>query len=203
MLWIGQTAVVTLPAEIDITNADQIRGDLLSVLNQGADLLIADLSKTTFCDSAGVAALARTFWRAEASQSEMRLAVSTLAVQRVLALTGVDRLLDIYPSVTASLAGPHDSPRDSLAQNDKVLLMPSHVTWTDKSCSNAGGGCGGSPLTLVMMALAMSRSFTLLCCDADRRIAKARAWVQCSRAITIQGPGRSRSAIPATSEVAR
>jgi anti-sigma B factor antagonist len=109
VLWIGKTAVVTLPAEIDITNADRVREDLLSVLNQGAALLIADLSKTTFCDSAGVGALARTLRRARASQSEMRLAVSTRAVQRVLALTGVDRLLDIYPSVPTALAGPQDS----------------------------------------------------------------------------------------------
>jgi len=109
VLWIGRTAVVILPAEIDITNADQVREDLLSVLNQGAALLIADLSKTTFCDSAGVGALARSFRRAEASRSEMRLVVSTLAVQRILTLTGIDRLLDIYPSVAASLAVSPDS----------------------------------------------------------------------------------------------
>lgn len=109
VLWISRTAVVSLPAEIDITNADQVREDLLSVLNQGAALLIADLSKTTFCDSAGVSALARSFRRAEASESEMRLVVSTLAVQRVLALTGIDRVLDIYPSVAASLAAWPDS----------------------------------------------------------------------------------------------
>ena len=104
VLWIGRTAVVSLPAEIDITNADRVREDLLSVLNQGAVLLIADLSRTTFCDSAGVGAVARSFRRAEASQSDMRLVVGTLAVQRVLALTGIDRLVDIYPSVAASLA---------------------------------------------------------------------------------------------------
>jgi anti-sigma B factor antagonist len=105
VLWIGQAAVLTLPAEIDITNADSVREDLLSVLNQGAVLLIADLSSTTFCDSAGVSALVRTYRRAAASESGMRLVVGTPAVQRVLAITGVDRLLDIYPSVAASLAG--------------------------------------------------------------------------------------------------
>jgi anti-sigma B factor antagonist len=109
VLWIGRTAVVSLPAEIDITNADQVREDLLSVLNQGAVLLIADLSRTTFCDSAGVSAVARSFRRAEASQSDMRLVVGTLAVQRVLALTGIDRLLDIYPSVAVALAASPDS----------------------------------------------------------------------------------------------
>ena len=100
-----------------ITNADQVREDLLSVLNRGAALLIADLSKTIFCDSAGVGALARTFRRAEASQSEMRLVVATSPVQRVLALTGVDRLLDIFPNVTAALAAPNDSA----AQSNRTL----------------------------------------------------------------------------------
>jgi len=109
VLWVGRTAVVSLPTEIDITNADQVREDLLSVLNQGAVLLVADLSRTTFCDSAGVSALARSFRRAEARQSDMRLVVTTVAVQRVLGLTGIDRLLDIYPSVAASLAASPDS----------------------------------------------------------------------------------------------
>jgi hypothetical protein len=35
----------------------------------------------------------------------MRLVVSTPAVQRVLSITGVDRLVDVFPSVAASLAG--------------------------------------------------------------------------------------------------
>jgi anti-sigma B factor antagonist len=104
VLWIGHTAVITLPAEIDITNADQVREDLLLVLNQGAVLLIADLSETTFCDSAGLSALVRSFRRAEASGSLMCLVVSTSPVQRVLTLTGVDRVLGIFPNVTAALA---------------------------------------------------------------------------------------------------
>ena len=77
------------------------------VLNQGAALLIADMSKTNFCDSAGVSALVRVFRRAATSGSAMRLVVSTPAVQRVLSITGVDRLVDIFPSVAASLAGPY------------------------------------------------------------------------------------------------
>ena len=108
VLWIGQVAVVTLPPEIDVTNADTVREDLLSVMNQGAVLLIADLSKTTFCDSAGVSALVRTFRRAGASERALRLVVNTPAVQRVLSITGVDRLVDIFPSVAASLAGPYE-----------------------------------------------------------------------------------------------
>ena len=114
VLWIGQVAVVRPPREIDTANAGQLREDLLSVVNQGAVRIIADLSKTTFCDSAGVGALVRTFRRAAANDCGMRLVVGTPAVRRVLAITGVDRLLDIYPSLAASLAGPCDR----LDQND-------------------------------------------------------------------------------------
>ena len=38
VLWIGQVSVVTLPAEIDVTNADATREELLAVLGQGARL---------------------------------------------------------------------------------------------------------------------------------------------------------------------
>ena len=50
--------------------------------------------------------MVRVFRRAVASGSALRLVVSTPAVQRVLSITGVDRLVDVFPSVVASLAGP-------------------------------------------------------------------------------------------------
>jgi anti-sigma B factor antagonist len=106
VLWIGQVSVVTLPAEIDVTNADATREELLAVLNQGAAMLVADMSKTVFCDSSGVSALVRVFRHATTSGAAIRLVVSTPGVQRVLSITGVDRLVDVYPSVAASLAGP-------------------------------------------------------------------------------------------------
>jgi anti-sigma B factor antagonist len=129
VLWIGQVAVVTLPVEIDVTNADTVREELLAIMNHGAALLIADMSKTNFCDSAGVSALVRAFRRAAASGSTMRLVVSTPAVQRVLSITGVDRLVDIFPSVAASLAGPYD--QSGQAQPDNA---------TAKADTDGGGG---------------------------------------------------------------
>jgi anti-sigma B factor antagonist len=105
VLWIGQVAVITLPGEIDVTIADSVREELLAILDRGATLLIADLSKTEFCDSAGLSALVQTYRRAGPSGSPLRLVVTTPAVQRVLSITGVDRLVDVFPSVAASLAG--------------------------------------------------------------------------------------------------
>jgi len=105
-VWVGRVAVITLPAEIDLANAELVRQDLLSAVAQGATRVIADMTATTFCDSAGIAALVRVVQRAAAHGSGLRLAASAPAVTRVLALTGVDKLIEVYPSVAAAMADP-------------------------------------------------------------------------------------------------
>lgn len=108
LLWSGRTAVLRLPSEIDLTIADDLREALLSVLNQGALALIADMSATTFCDSAGITALIRAARRAEANGASMRIAAVTPLVSRVFGLVGIDRLIEIYPSVDAAVASLPD-----------------------------------------------------------------------------------------------
>jgi anti-anti-sigma factor len=109
---------MTLPAEIDVSNADQVREDLLAAVAQDASLVIADMSATTFCDSAAVTALVRAARKANASGTGLRLATSAPAVTRVLAITGVDQLIDIYPSVAAAMAaaGTEAAGRDRAAR---------------------------------------------------------------------------------------
>jgi anti-sigma B factor antagonist len=120
--WLGEAAVITLPEEIDISNSEQVREELLSLLNRGPAVLIVDMAETTFCDSAGVNALVRAHKRASANGAEIRLVVASPGVQRVLDITGVDRLIPVYPSMTASLAEPseraetHRGPDDRAAQ---------------------------------------------------------------------------------------
>jgi anti-anti-sigma factor len=97
---------MALPAEVDVSNADQVREDLIAFFAQGASLVVADMSATTFCDSAGVTALVRAMRKATASGAGLRVAASAPAVTRVLAITGVDRLIEIYPSVAAAMADP-------------------------------------------------------------------------------------------------
>jgi anti-sigma B factor antagonist len=118
VLWFDGTAIVRLPAEVDITNADDLRESLLSVLNQGAVALVADMTLTTFCDSAGINALARAVRRAAASSAKIRVAAGAPAVLRVFTLVGIDRVIDVHPSVAAALASlPSDmpEPRDRAA----------------------------------------------------------------------------------------
>jgi anti-anti-sigma regulatory factor len=46
--------VVRLPAEVEYSNAWQIRQQLVSALASGAAIVAVDLTFTTFCDTAGV-----------------------------------------------------------------------------------------------------------------------------------------------------
>lgn len=106
--WSGRTAVAGMPREVDLTSADALRDALLSVLNAGARGLVVDMTGTTFCDSAGITALTRAARRATANECTMRLAVTEPAVLRVLNLVGIDRLIDVYPSVREAVASLPD-----------------------------------------------------------------------------------------------
>lgn len=115
----SRTVVVRVPAEIDLTNADAVREALLAALNQGARALIVDMTDTTFCDSAGITAVVRAARRAAATGATIRLAVSAPSVLRVLNLVGIDRLIDIHPSVDAARA----SLPDQMGGPDQVTVL--------------------------------------------------------------------------------
>jgi anti-anti-sigma factor len=103
--WAHPVAVVTMPDEIDIVNAEDIRDTLLAVLNQGITTLIIDLTGTSFCACAGASAFARAQLRAGASGGQVRLVTRTPIVLRLLALTGVDRLMPVFDSLGAARPG--------------------------------------------------------------------------------------------------
>jgi anti-sigma B factor antagonist len=98
--------VVTLPAEIDISNDGLVEDELTSALSDGLAVLVADGTRTTFCASAGMSALLRAHRQAEAAGTQLRL-VASPAVRRILELTGADQVLDTYPSLADALAGRH------------------------------------------------------------------------------------------------
>jgi anti-anti-sigma factor len=100
--WDGGQAVVALPEHIGISNAGQVREELLSVINQGATTLIADMTATISCDHAGADAVTRAWQRAASSGTELRLVVTAQIVARVLSLSGLDRLVSVYPSLEAA-----------------------------------------------------------------------------------------------------
>jgi len=101
----AQTApVVVLPAEIDVTNADKAYEQLIAALAPGVSTVIADMTSTSFCDSAGVHAIMRAHERAATRDVVLRLAVSPGgSVRRVMQLTGAVLLMPMYLSVQEAM----------------------------------------------------------------------------------------------------
>jgi anti-anti-sigma factor len=94
--------VITLPDEIDMSNADQVHDALVRALDDGTAVLIADAARTMFCDSATVTTLLRAHNRAAATGAQLRIAASP-EMRRVLELTGADSMLHVYPAVADAL----------------------------------------------------------------------------------------------------
>ena len=104
MEWVGRQAVVRLPDHIDLSNAGSIGEELLALINRGAVVLIVDMAATASCDYVGAEALVRACKRAVASGAQLRLVVPAEVVRRVLSLSGLDRLVWVYPSREAAIA---------------------------------------------------------------------------------------------------
>jgi anti-sigma B factor antagonist len=100
--WLGPRAVIAMPAEIDVTNADEARRALLEAVSQQPAVLIIDMTATTFCDSAGVEAIVAAYRQAVATGTQVRLVAP--AVERILTLTGVSELIPMDVTLDAAHA---------------------------------------------------------------------------------------------------
>lgn len=99
------STVVSMPAEIDLTNIADVSTNLVKAIGTSARVVIADLSATTFCDSSGIRTLLVSAYQAAQSGTELRLVVPQgAAVQRVIALMRIDQLLPLYPTLDSALA---------------------------------------------------------------------------------------------------
>ncbi|HEX3195118.1 MAG TPA: STAS domain-containing protein [Streptosporangiaceae bacterium] len=96
--------VVAAPEEIDITNAPELRSALLEAAALGHRTVVADLSRTQFCDSSGLHTLLAAHKRATAAGGDMLLIIPGNAVLRVFTITGVDQIIPIFTSLEEALA---------------------------------------------------------------------------------------------------
>jgi anti-sigma B factor antagonist len=98
--------VVAAPEEIDITNAPDLRSALLeaAAAANGHGTVVADLSRTQFCDSSGLHTLLAAHKRATAAGGDVLLVLPGNAVLRVFTITGVDQIIPNFTSLETTLA---------------------------------------------------------------------------------------------------
>lgn len=98
-----QMRVITIiaPNEVDIANSRELR-DALAEASVDADVIVVDMTATTVCDASAIDTLAWFHQRVHDSGGELRVACSAW-VRRVMAVTGQDEVLQLYPSMRTAL----------------------------------------------------------------------------------------------------
>jgi anti-sigma B factor antagonist len=96
--------VVAAPEEIDITNADRLRSALRQAAADGHGTLVVDMTRTRFCDCAGLHVLMAAHRQARAEGRQLLLVISGAAVPRLFAITDIDRVIPCFTRLDEALA---------------------------------------------------------------------------------------------------
>lgn len=95
-----------LTGEVDFTSAGPLQSTLLGMVLPGGGAVLADLSGVSFIDSSGLGVLVQAH-RTAVQRDTRLLVVASPPVRKLLALTGLDTVLETYgdlPEAEASLA---------------------------------------------------------------------------------------------------
>lgn len=84
-------------ASIDVVESLQVR--LLGLINASTPNMVIDLSKLTFITSIGIAALIAAEARSHTLQGAARLVNPTGEVARILDLTHIDTMVEVYATL--------------------------------------------------------------------------------------------------------
>ncbi len=76
---------------------------MVELLDAGVDRLVVDLSGVTFIDSTALGVLIGGVRRVRDAGGAMTLVVTSRAVERVLSITGLDRVFTIHATRAAAL----------------------------------------------------------------------------------------------------
>jgi len=100
----GDDPVVRVTGEVDLSNADALRTDIVAAVPHDANGLVLDLTKTTYLDSSGIRLLFDLAERLHARRQRLVLVVDEAAlVRRVVVLTKLDDAVPLLQGVDAAL----------------------------------------------------------------------------------------------------
>ncbi|NEB81895.1 STAS domain-containing protein [Streptomyces sp. SID14478] len=95
-------AVLTLAGEIDLAESPAVREAVDELIAADRAHLVWDLQAVTFMDSAGLGVLVHAMRAAEARHGGVRLAGAGEQVQRLLELTGLAAVVEMFPDVISA-----------------------------------------------------------------------------------------------------
>lgn len=101
----GGVAVVAVRGEIDVATAPALRMALVAKEEAGESVVVVDLTAVTFMDSTALGVLVGGHRRLGEAGSVLRLVVTEARVRKVLEITGLIDVFEIFDTVAAAVAG--------------------------------------------------------------------------------------------------
>lgn len=198
-----------LPEQLDQSNAEQIRDELLALIDGQTLVLVVDMTGTTVCDHACGDALTSVYHRAMANGVGLRLIGGVDTVLRTLAMCGLDRVVPVYRTLGAALSAtePADSAeppvRSTAAAADRsfpvgdvgveMALQDADgvIVWVNSAWQAFTAANGGDPATA-----GPGVSYLDACAAAAGDLVTARVERAIRRALTGDLPGSFTIEIP-------
>ena len=103
----GDVTVVHVAGEIDVYTAPSLRERLDEHVSVGRVQLVVDLEGVSFMDSTGLGVLVGRLKLVRAQNGSLRLVCSSERILKVFAITGLDKVFQIFPTTDAALAAQH------------------------------------------------------------------------------------------------
>lgn len=97
-------AVVSVTGEVDIYTADTLDERLMDLINSGRTRVVMDLTGVGFLDSTGLGVVVKTLKRVRELGGTLGLVVADDRILKVFRITGLDRAVELHPSVPEAVA---------------------------------------------------------------------------------------------------
>jgi len=98
----SESRVFSVPERVDAYNTRDLIGPVREAIEAGERCIVLDFSRTQSMDSTALGALVQMLKTLRASGGELRLASVGDAVSRVLSITRLDQVFDIYATLDAA-----------------------------------------------------------------------------------------------------
>lgn len=101
----GDWSVLQVGGEIDVATAPRLREQLIRLVNDQKYRIVVSLEGVDFIDSTGLGVLIGALKRVRTHDGDLVLVCTEPRIAKVFAITGLNQVFQIHPSVDAAVAG--------------------------------------------------------------------------------------------------
>jgi anti-sigma B factor antagonist len=104
-------AVVSIGGEIDLSTAPVFEAAITGALDRDPPVLVIELSEVSFMASVGLRILVATHEKVSES-AQMAIVANNPATSRPIQLTGLDKVMSLYPTLDEALIALGPTPKN-------------------------------------------------------------------------------------------